>query len=39
MAANERKAKTHIKYLKQGLAETKNNGGCAEFANMMVSLF
>ena len=39
MVLNERKAKRHIKTLKESLAEKKNNGGCAEYANMLVSIF
>lgn len=39
MVLNERMAKKHIKTLKQSLAEKKNNGGCAEYANMQVSIF
>jgi|DEB19_MinimDraft_2_1074335.scaffolds.fasta_scaffold522102_2 hypothetical protein len=39
MVANERTAKKHIRNLKETLAEKKNNGLCAEYSNMMVSLF
>jgi hypothetical protein len=39
MISNERKAKRHIKTLKESLAEKKNNGLCAEYSNMVVSLF
>jgi DNA repair exonuclease SbcCD ATPase subunit len=37
--ANEKKCKTHIQTLKASLAEKKNNGGCAEYSNMTVSIF
>lgn len=39
MIANEKKAKKHIQTLKESLAEKKNNGGCAEYSNMVVSIF
>lgn len=37
--ANDKKAKKHIKVLKESLSEKKNNGGCAEYSNMTVSIF
>ncbi len=35
----ERMTKQHLQTLKSTLAEKKNNGGCAEYSNMTVSIF
>lgn len=38
-ADNDKKTKQHIRVLKESLNEKKNNGGCAEYSNMTVSIF
>ena len=37
--ANDKKCKMHNRVLKESLNEKKNNGGCAEYSNMIVSIF
>jgi hypothetical protein len=37
--AQDRKTKQHVKVLKESFNEKKNNGGCAEYSNMTVSIF